>query len=273
MKQPRISIVTPCLNAIATIEETLSSVEAQGYPDVQHLVIDGGSTDGTLELLRSGRWDVEVHSGPDQGLSDALNKGLRLATGAVVGWLNADDIYLPGALQAVADAHLADPAAAWITGHCRIIDAESREIRAGVTRYKSALLRRYRYSTLLMQNYISAPATFLATDRLADIGEARLDQRYSMDYDLWLRAGRISPPAIIDRQIAAFRMAPGTLSMTGFRDQFREHAAISWAHANGAERLASGVNQVLSRGIVATYRLMAWRRARASSGRQDGGAA
>jgi glycosyltransferase involved in cell wall biosynthesis len=257
--RPKISVITPCLNAAATIDATIESVRSQRYPHVQHIVIDGGSTDGTLERIRT-HPEIQLVSEPDEGLSDALNKGLRLAVGDLIGWLNADDVYLEGALDAVAEAHLANPELAWVTGHCRIIGNDAEEIRPIVTRYKSALLRRYRYWTLLTQNYVSAPATFLTKDCLSAIGQARIDQRFAMDYDLWLRAGRVSRPAIVDREIAGFRMVEGTLSMTSFEAQFREHAHIAWSHARGAERVAAAANRVMSRLIVFVYRLLARRR-------------
>src|SRR5215210_1978105 len=101
---PSISVITPCMNSAATLQETLDSVRGQAYPQLEHIVVDGGSTDGTLELLHAaddGRWVSE----PDEGRVDAANKGLRMATGDVVAWLNADDRYEPGALLSV----VADP--------------------------------------------------------------------------------------------------------------------------------------------------------------------
>jgi len=107
---PLISIITPVFNRADMIGEALASVRAQDYPEVEHIVIDGGSSDGTVELLRGApglRWLSE----PDQGLYDAINKGLRLARGEIVGHLNSDDIYLPGAFSAVAAALAENPAA------------------------------------------------------------------------------------------------------------------------------------------------------------------
>lgn len=256
-RPPRITIVTPALNAEATIERTIRSVLDQGYGDLEHLVIDGGSTDGTLDIVE--RFDhVRVISEPDEGLSDALNKGLCRASGDLIGWLNADDLYLPGALDAVAAAFVADPDVAWITGHCRIIDGDDQEIRRPVTAYKTFLLRKYSFLSLLVQNFISAPATFVTPALIERIGLARLDQRYSMDYDLWLRAGRDRPPIVIDRELAAFRMAGNTLSLTGFERQFAEHAAIARSHAQARtpESAAASVNNFLSRLIVLIYRVM-----------------
>ena len=101
--RPRISIITPVLNRVGMIGEALASVQAQDYAEVEHIVIDGGSTDGTVELLR-GTSGIRWRSEPDRGLYDAVNKGLRLAEGEIVGHLNSDDIYLPGAFAAAAAA-------------------------------------------------------------------------------------------------------------------------------------------------------------------------
>src|SRR4051812_18150538 len=93
---PRISIITPAYQAAGTLPATLESVRAQGYPGLEHIVVDGDSTDGSVELLRAAegvRWISE----PDRGLADAMNKGVAMATGDIIGELNADDVYLPGA--------------------------------------------------------------------------------------------------------------------------------------------------------------------------------
>jgi glycosyltransferase involved in cell wall biosynthesis len=107
---PRITVITPVLNRAQMIGDALASVRDQGYPNVEHIVIDGGSTDGTVELLRRAagiRWFSE----PDRGLYDAINKGLRYAQGEVIGHLNSDDMYLPGALLAAGRALAEQPEA------------------------------------------------------------------------------------------------------------------------------------------------------------------
>jgi glycosyltransferase involved in cell wall biosynthesis len=257
---PTITVVTPCLNASATLPATLESVRSQAYgAPVEHLVIDGGSTDGTLEILE-GAQDVRFISEPDRGLSDAVNKGIRLATGEVIGWLNADDVYLPNALDRVGRAFSSNPDAIWATGRCIIIDAEGREIRRLVTAYKDLFLRRYSYSLHLVQNFVSAPSTFVRRDAFERLGLFDERFKYSMDYDLWLRLGREGPPAYIDEPVAAFRMAEGSLSMTGFEAQFAEHAQNASEHGDG-HRVAVGANLLMSKLIVGTYRLL--RRVRA----------
>ena len=266
MALPAITVVTPCLNASATLPATLESVRAQRYGGaLEHLVIDGGSTDGTLEILEHAE-GVRFVSEPDRGLSDAVNKGIRMAGGEVIGWLNADDVYLPDALDRAGQAFVSDPSALWATGRCIIIDADGHEIRRLVTAYKDFFLRRYSYSWHLVQNFVSAPSTFVRRDAFERVGLFDERFRYSMDYDLWLRLGREGPPAYIDQPVAAFRMAEGSLSMTGFERQFAEHAQNASEHGDG-HRLAVGANVLISRLIVAAYKLM--RAVRSAGARAD----
>ena len=259
---PSITVVTPCLNAAATLPAALESVRAQSYPRLEHVVVDGGSTDGTVELLERAE-GVRYVSEPDRGLSDAMNKGIHMATGDVIGWLNADDLYEPGALQAVGKAFAERPEALWVTGRVRITDANNREIRRWVSRYKRFFLRRYSLPLLLTQNFIQAPATFVRRDALlSQPGPFDLRFKYSMDYDVWLRLARRGDPIVLDRDLASFRMAEGSLSMSGFEQQFEEHALNAREHGDG-HRAAVAANQIVSRAIVLAYRAM-----RAARGRR-----
>jgi len=250
--RPRITVITPCLNSRSTIEVALDSVRDQGVGDVEHIVVDGGSTDGTVELL-SVREGVTWISEPDKGLSDALNKGLAMATGELIGWLNADDWYLPGAFAAVLEAAEAHPAAWWYTGGCPIVDGEGREIRRAVTRYKNAWLRHYTFARYLTHNFVPCPATFVRAAAYDEVGDYVLTQHYAMDYDLFLRVGRLGDPVVIDRDLAVFTMVEGTKSMTGFEAQFREHSEIARAHGQG-HPMAVAVNWLASHAITLTYR-------------------
>ena len=247
-----LSIVTPCLNAEATIEQALRSVREQDVDGLEHVVVDGGSTDGTLDILRAAQGPVRFVSEPDRGLSDAMNKGIRMARNDVIGWLNADDVYLPGALRRVRDAFERRPGALWATGRCLIIDGEGNEIRRGVTRYKNALLRRWSFPLFLTQNFVSSPATFVRRDAFDVVGLFEERFRYSMDYDVWLKLGRRSAPIVIDAPLACFRMAEGSLSMTGFERQFAEHAQNAREHGAG-HPVAVAANVASSRAIVAIY--------------------
>jgi len=249
------SIVTPSLDAEATIAEALRSVREQGYEPLEHVVVDGGSTDRTMEIVRAAGDHVRSISEPDRGLSDAMNKGIRMARNDVVGWLNADDVYLPGTLRRVAEEFERRPDALWVTGRCLIIDGDGNEIRSGITRYKDALLRRWSFPLFLTQNFVSAPATFVRREALLELGGFDERFRYSMDYDVWLKLGRRSPPVVIDAPLACFRMAGESLSMTGFERQFAEHEQNAREHGDG-HRVAVAANAAMSRAIVAAYRAM-----------------
>ena len=257
---PGITVVTPTLNAEATLAQTIDSVVSQEYPgEVEHLVVDGGSTDRTLDIVRA--HGLRHISEPDRGLSDALNKGLAMARNEVFAELNADDVYLPGALEAVGAAFVAHPRAEWVTGRCPIIGVDGEPIRRGVTAYKNAMLRHWSPWLHLTHNFVSAPATFVRTAVLRELGGFDLRYRYSMDYDLWLKLGRRGPPVVLDRDLAAFRMAGDSLSLTGFEVQFVEHAQNAREHGAG-HPVAVAVNRLTSRAIVLAYRAMARRAAR-----------
>jgi GT2 family glycosyltransferase len=257
---PSFSIVTPCLNAAKTLRATLESVSTQGYAHVEQIVVDGGSTDGTIEILR-GNPEVRWISEPDEGLSDAVNKGIAMATGDVIGWLNADDVYRPGALAAVAKAFADQPSAEWAFGHCGIIDARGNEMRSGVTAYKNFFLRRYSFALHLTHNFVSAPATFVKRSAFDQVGLFDKRFKYSMDYDVWLRLGRRGRPIFIDAELASFRMAEGSLSMSGFETQFVEHREIARPYAS-EHPFAVRVNTVISRLITIAYRAMRFLRRR-----------
>jgi GT2 family glycosyltransferase len=251
---PSITIVTASMNSERTIAATLRSVSSQDYAgELEHVVVDGGSTDGTLEIVRAA--GLRFVSEPDRGLTHALNKGIAMARGEVVGSLNSDDSYLPGALERVGAAFAAHPEVEWVTGRCPIVDDHGQEIRRGVTRYKEAFLRRHSFSLHLIHNYVSAPATFARRSALQAVGGYDERFRYSADYDMWLKLGRRGDPLVLDVALATFRMAGASLSLTGFETQFAEHVQNAREHGEG-HPLAVGLNRVGSPAIVLSYRVL-----------------
>ena len=123
LKLPRISIITPTFNQAGFIEQTINSVLGQGYPNLEYIIIDGGSTDGTVDLIR--KYETQLAywvSEKDGGQSNAINKGLKFATGDIIAYINSDDYYLDGAFERVANAYRDNPAVDLWHGRCRVVD-------------------------------------------------------------------------------------------------------------------------------------------------------
>lgn len=245
-----VDVVVPSFNQCRFLRLTLQSILADRAQAVAAVVVDGGSTDGSVELLRSISdprlsWTSEA----DRGQSDAINKGMARATGDVVTWLNSDDLYVPGALPAVAEAFERNPAAQWVIGRVEIIDEHGKVIRPAVTRYKNRRLDRYSYRSLLRENYVSQMGVFWRRDfgeRVAYPGGKLLDEslHYTMDYDLWLRMGRAAEPVILDRVVAQFRLYRGSKSGAVKREQFDEQYRVASRYFAGdtASRLIHRFN-------------------------------
>jgi GT2 family glycosyltransferase len=224
---PKISIITPSLNQGDFIEQTILSVLSQDYPNLEYLIVDGGSLDATLDVLAKYSGKVTWISEADKGQTDAINKGLRRATGSIVSYLNADDLLLPGTLKRVEQAFINHPQTYWVTGKCRIVDEENNEIRRPITVYKNILLGLHSFSSLLMTNYISQPATFWRREALELIGYLDENLRYVMDYEYWLRLYSKSPPVFIPEYLAAFKIHQRSkTTSTGHKDIYVEEEKI-----------------------------------------------
>lgn len=226
-EKPVISIVTPVLNAHRFIQETVESVLAQkGDFELEYIVRDGGSDDGTLEILRDYSDRLRVVSAPDRGPQEAVNAGLSEARGTILAWLNADDVYEPGALASAADA-LRPQARKWTYGRCCIIDEHGDEIRKAITWYKTLVGWRYSRNILLCENFISQPAVFFRRELWESAGGLATCWRAAFDYDLWLRFARLSPAHPVHRVIARFRRHPGSISEATFERQFEEELRLA----------------------------------------------
>ena len=181
MPPPKISIVTACLNDGLYLEDAILSVLQQNYPNFEHVVIDGGSHDNTLDVLRRYphvRWISE----PDGGQSDALNKGFRMATGDLVGWLNADEYYLPGALESVARTAATSPQADIFYGDCLFVDASGHLQRA-----KTA--HAFDYRMLLYYGcFIVTATTFFRRGLVQQNRMLDTDYRVVMDFEFFVRS-------------------------------------------------------------------------------------
>ncbi|NLF23124.1 MAG: glycosyltransferase [Lentisphaerae bacterium] len=260
----RISVITPSYNTGRFIGQALDSIRAQRGAEgleIESIVIDGGSTDGTLEQLARRRAELaHLVVEPDRGPAAAINKGLRLATGDVLAWLNADDVYHPGALARVAAAFARQPARALCFGRCRIVDEEGREIRRGITRFKEACHPFSSRPWIQTINYVSQPAMFFTRRAWRQAGPLREDCRAAFDYELLLRLWRQGGAIRLSgAPLADFRWHPGSISGRAFEVQFREEweAAAADAGRWSPQALA---HACVRWGIVACYRHLARRR-------------
>jgi glycosyltransferase involved in cell wall biosynthesis len=176
-----VSIVTPSYNQGEFIEETIRSVLLQGYPDLEYMIIDGGSTDNSVEIVRRYEpWLAHWVSEPDRGQAHAINKGWKRVQGEVISYLNSDDVLASKALGKVTRAFVESPETALVYGDCNLVDARGQVVQA---------LRSWPYNRarLLLGNYIHQPSAFLRRMALERIG--LLDETYhmTMDYDYWVR--------------------------------------------------------------------------------------
>lgn len=257
---PLISIITPNKNGERFLEQTIQSVLAQrgGGVDLEYIVLDGSSTDGSLEIIDKYGRDIDiVVSEPDQGPAAAINKGLRMARGEIIAWLNADDVYHPGALGRVLETMRQNPKIALCFGGCRIIDEHGREIRQAITRFKEFFFPLSCRFTIQCLNYISQPAMFFRRFALEQAGFLREDFKAAFDYDFTLRlwphggAARVPGPPLAD-----FRWHQGSISGSNFHTQFREELQAA-AREAGPFAPQTIIHHGVRWGIVGMYALMA----------------
>ncbi len=179
---PKISIVTPSFNQAHFLEETIRSVLLQGYPNLEYFIIDGGSTDESVGIIKKYEpWLTFWISEKDAGQSQAINKGFQHATGVIGGWLSSDDIYLPGTLSKVALVwHDCEDQSFMITGNKLIADASLEH----VARIEQSP---YTLQHLLERCILDQPATFFPLNLFQQVGGVNEKYYMALDYDLWLR--------------------------------------------------------------------------------------
>jgi glycosyltransferase involved in cell wall biosynthesis len=187
MSNPLVSIITPSFNQAQYLEDTMQSVLRQDYDPIEYILIDGGSTDGSLEIIkkyenRLAYWASE----PDEGQVDAINKGLRMARGEIVAWINSDDLYMAGAVRAAVQSLQKNPEVGMVYGDGIMVNAEGR------------LLDRHTYRTysvldLLCFEVLLQPTVFMRREILQEAGYLNADYDLILDHDLWVRIASQSP--------------------------------------------------------------------------------
>lgn len=181
---PRISIVTPSYNQGQFIEETIRSVLLQGYSDLEYIIIDGGSTDDSVDIIRKYEpWLAFWKNEPDRGQSHAVNKGWKRSTGELTAWLNSDDVYRPNAICKMAEVFRQYPKTVVVIGACAITDARLNVLRHKKPKYLDA------EDLMLGGSVPGQPSVFIRTRLVEEIGGLDESLHYVLDWEYWLRIG------------------------------------------------------------------------------------
>lgn len=198
---PLVSIITPSYNQSKFLEETILSVLNQDYPRIEYIIVDGGSTDGSVDIIRKyadqlGWWVSER----DKGQTDALNKGFAKAKGEILAWINSDDTYLPGAVSEAVAFLQTHPDVGMVYGDANLID-ENGDVLGPFPARQTDYRR-------LRQGYVHIPqqSSFFRASLWKQVGPLDPSFYFAMDYDLWVRLAKVAPLQYVQRTWANFRL-------------------------------------------------------------------
>lgn len=246
---PSIGVITPSFRQAGYIGEMIESVRAQEYPALEHWIMDAQSDDGTAEIVaRYASPNLRWISEPDRGQSDAINKGMRLASTEIVGWLNADDLYFPGALHAVGAAFREHPAAAVVYGG-------GVKMAATGALLKEVPAQPYDRRRLRNLFYVLQPSLFFRRSLFLEVGGLNEASHYAMDWELMLRFPPETRVIVVPQMLAKLRCYPNTKTELGGWARMREIAALGrqyngpWDRNHLSFRAREGVSQLTSPGL------------------------
>ncbi|MFU8772933.1 MAG: glycosyltransferase family 2 protein, partial [Anaerolineales bacterium] len=247
---PLVSIITPSYNQAAYLEHTVRSVLTQDYPHVEYIVVDGGSSDGSVEILRAYEkylaWWI---SEPDQGQSQAINKGLSRARGEIVAWLNSDDLYLPGVISAVVEAFQSHPEASMVFGNAISIDKDGNPFNEQVFGDRGL-------DDFMAFKIICQPAVFMRHSRLEQAGLLDESYHYLLDHHLWLRIAMLESPVYLPQPLACARyhsQAKNIAQAAGFGNE--AYRILEWMQ--NQSQLAEQLKQHRRRILAGAHRFNA----------------
>jgi glycosyltransferase involved in cell wall biosynthesis len=219
----KISVITCTWNSEAYLDDSIASVLAQDYTDVEYIFVDGGSTDGTLERIARIPYEVKILHNVRGGISHAMNEGIRIATGDVIAHMHSDDYYLgTRVFSTVVDAFQKSDCH-WLFGRIMYV-MKGKLIPEGYTRYS--------YNGFLSRNIVMHQATFIKRAVFEECGFFNESLKYAMDYDLLLRIAKIYPPLQLDEYLAAFRVHDGSTTYANLMQSLKEDFKVRCHHAN-----------------------------------------
>jgi len=233
MNNITLSIITIVKNGLPFISECIESVISCKNEDIEYIIIDGKSNDGTLELVKKyAKRDNRISfiSENDNGIADAMNKGVNLAKGEYISHIHSDDYYVKGAIEEVL-CILKKEKPLWLTGSAFFINTNGERM------YSTSKKRNYDYNTQLNQNIITHPSTFIKKEIFLEVGGFNKNYKYAMDYDLFLKIGKYSIPFVFEKEIAAFRFHKGSLSSSNLTSAIKEELFIALVHGSNQKAL------------------------------------
>ncbi len=233
---PLVTIVTPSYNQGRFIEQAILSVLEQDYPAIEYLVMDGGSGDQTIDILRGYSKRLAFVSEKDRGQAHAVNKGFRRASGEILAFLNSDDKYLPGAVSAAVKALQAQPDAPFLYGEAHHIDEAGRIL----DRYPT---EPFSCSRLTETCFICQPTVFIRKGALDKAGYLDEALNYCLDYELWIRLSRLAEPVYLTRYLAHSRLYRATKTLSQRRQ-------VHWEIARMLKRLNGRVPTTWTFGLA-----------------------
>lgn len=220
----RLSIICCTWNSAKYLPESIRSVLSQDYSDIEYVFVDGGSTDGTLDQIAAIPQPVKLLRNIRGGISRAMNAGIEIATGDVIAHLHSDDYYVHHKVLSSVVKAFEESGAKWLFGRC-LSDVGGKRIS------ENYVVPRYDYRRLLKGNFIPHPATFIRRDLFQRAGLFDESIKYAMDYDLWLRLAKISPPLQINEHLAVFRWHAGSLTASNRLASLRDDFSVRLRHA------------------------------------------
>lgn len=213
---PKISIVTPSYNQCQYVEETIRSVLLQGYPNLEYIVMDGGSTDGSVAIIqRYANWLAHWQSRKDGGQADAVYRGFERSTGEILGYLNSDDLLVPRCLEKVGRYFMTRPKEEWVVGGTASIGPNGQHLYNRIGNPRCNIGARVTFGNLLFSGLgFDQPASFWRRTPFFAVGGFDRSLQFCFDYDLYFRLAQRRPSGQIKALLACFRIHPTSKSST-----------------------------------------------------------
>lgn len=224
--KPLVSVITPVLNGVEYLEECLQSVLNQSYPYIEHILVDGASTDGTVEMLASYKAKypdrIRFISEPDEGIGVALNKGLRMAKGGILGGLMADDLYEPEAVPAVVEFFRTNPGACFVYGNYRVMNEKGETTNPGTGKQQTFTVK----DMINKGCYFGYTSAFYKREVVDRVGF--FEPFIGSDYEYWIRVALVFPLHSVENVLSAARIHAGARSRGASLKDRRKHRRVHY---------------------------------------------